>query len=110
MVRKTTFGNNVSTYEVGLLVGAGYAFRWNCRDYGVILRFPIWCYVVCWARSVREDSITKQKNNNSLYMKLYINEKKTYVCGEKIGLGNLVVRRLLYSKETTGSRMVQYNK
>ena len=52
-------GNNVSAYKVGLLVGVGYAFGWNCRDDGVVLWFPIWHYVVCWAGSIREDSITK---------------------------------------------------
>ena len=69
-IKNKKLGNNVSAYEVGLLVGVGYAFRWNGRDDGVISLFPIWCYVVCWARSVREDSITKQKI--SLYIRNFI--------------------------------------
>ena len=58
IVRPTKLGNNDSAYKVGLLVGVGYAFRWNCRDDGVVLWFPIWYYVVCWARSIREHSIS----------------------------------------------------
>ena len=70
IVRTKKMGNNVSAYKVGLLVGVGYAFRWNCRDDAVALWFPIWYYVVCSAGSIREDSIT------NFFLFFFINNNK----------------------------------